>query len=144
MDASLAGRSSPPACSRRQLWEEFAAAAGRPIDGLRAWLDSSATAGRMVAGYGAAAKGNTLMNAAGVRRDDLAVVVDGSVAKQGKFLPGSQVPVVAPTDLAAVRRRRRADPAVEHRRRDLGDPRHRSCPSATCWVAVPEMRALSR
>ncbi len=45
-------------------------------------------------GYGAAAKGNTLMNFAGVRPDLLPCVVDKNPAKQGKFLPGSRIPIV--------------------------------------------------
>jgi len=49
---------------------------------------------RKVAGYGAAAKGNTLLNYAGVRPDLLPYVVDASVHKQGRWLPGSRIPVV--------------------------------------------------
>jgi len=51
--------------------------------------------GKQVAGYGAAAKGNTLLNYAGVRRDLIAYVVDRNPAKQGKFLPGSRIPIVS-------------------------------------------------
>lgn len=51
-------------------------------------------AGRKVAGYGAAAKGNTLLNYAGVRPDLLPYVVDASPHKQGHWLPGSRIPVV--------------------------------------------------
>jgi SAM-dependent methyltransferase len=51
--------------------------------------------GKKVAGYGAAAKGNTLMNYAGVRPDLMPFVVDKSPAKQGKFLPGTRIPVVS-------------------------------------------------
>ena len=51
--------------------------------------------GRKVAGYGAAAKGNTLMNYAGVRPDLMPYVVDKSPAKQGKFLPGTRIPIVS-------------------------------------------------
>jgi SAM-dependent methyltransferase len=47
-----------------------------------------------VAAYGAAAKGNTLLNFAGVRADLLPYVVDRNPVKQGKFLPGSRIPVV--------------------------------------------------
>ena len=47
-----------------------------------------------VAGYGAAAKGNTLLNYAGVRPDLLPFVADITPTKQGKFLPGSRIPVV--------------------------------------------------
>lgn len=51
--------------------------------------------GKRVAGYGAAAKGNTLLNYAGVRPDLLGYVVDASPHKQGRYLPGSRIPVVA-------------------------------------------------
>ena len=50
--------------------------------------------GRKVAAYGAAAKGNTLLNYCGIRKDFLAFVVDVSPYKQGKYLPGSHIPVV--------------------------------------------------
>ena len=46
--------------------------------------------------YGAAAKGNTLLNYAGVKPDLLSSVYDAAVAKQGKFMPGSHVPILAP------------------------------------------------
>lgn len=51
--------------------------------------------GKQVVGYGAAAKGNTLLNYAGVRPDLLGYVVDASPHKQGRHLPGSRIPVVA-------------------------------------------------
>ena len=51
--------------------------------------------GQKVAAYGAAAKGNTLLNFAGVRPNLLPWVVDRNPAKQGKFLPGSRIPVVS-------------------------------------------------
>lgn len=50
--------------------------------------------GKVVAGYGAAAKGNTLMNYAGIRPDLISFVVDRNPAKQGKFMPGSRIPIV--------------------------------------------------
>ncbi len=53
--------------------------------------------GKRVAAYGAAAKGNTLLNYAGVREDLLPWVADISPHKQGKFLPGSRIPVVSPS-----------------------------------------------
>ena len=58
---------------------------------------------RIVAGYGAAAKGNTLLNFAGVRRDLLGFVVDSSPHKQGLYLPGSRIPVVDEDQLRTVR-----------------------------------------
>ncbi len=60
---------------------------------LLTFLIAEHAAGRRVAAYGAAAKGNTLLNFAGVRADLLAFVVDRNVHKQGRFLPGSRIPV---------------------------------------------------
>jgi SAM-dependent methyltransferase len=65
---------------------------------LRFLLDAK-NDGKTVAGYGAAAKGNTLFNYAGVRPDLLPFVVDRNPAKQGKFLPGSRIPIVAEDSL---------------------------------------------
>ncbi|MFN9029701.1 MAG: methyltransferase domain-containing protein [Betaproteobacteria bacterium] len=59
--------------------------------------------GKTVAAYGAAAKGNTLLNFAGVRSDLLACVADASPHKQGRYLPGSRIPVVAPEHLDRLR-----------------------------------------
>jgi len=50
--------------------------------------------GKTVAAYGAAAKGNTLMNYAGIRPDLISFVVDLNTAKQGKYMPGSRIPIV--------------------------------------------------
>ncbi|MGZ5712606.1 MAG: methyltransferase domain-containing protein [Caldimonas sp.] len=61
---------------------------------LLAFLIEQKRAGKMVVGYGAAAKGNTLLNYAGVRPDLLPFVVDASPHKQGRWLPGSRIPVV--------------------------------------------------
>ena len=55
--------------------------------------------GITVAAYGAAAKGNTLLNFAGVKPDLLPFVCDAAPSKQGKFLPGSQIPILAPSVL---------------------------------------------
>ncbi len=56
--------------------------------------------GKTVAGYGAAAKGNTLLNYAGVRPDLLPFVVDRNPAKQGRYLPGSRIPILPEAALA--------------------------------------------
>jgi SAM-dependent methyltransferase len=53
-------------------------------------------AGRSIAGYGAPAKGNTLLNYCGVRGDFLDYTVDRSPHKQGKYLPGTRIPIRAP------------------------------------------------
>ena len=57
--------------------------------------------GKRVIGYGAAAKGNTLLNYAGIRPDLLPAVADRASSKQGKLLPGSHIPVISPEQLAA-------------------------------------------
>jgi SAM-dependent methyltransferase len=60
---------------------------------LLSFLIAAKRAGLNVAAYGAAAKGNTLLNFAGVRPDLLSFVVDRNPAKQGKFMPGSRIPI---------------------------------------------------
>jgi SAM-dependent methyltransferase len=52
--------------------------------------------GKTVVAYGAAAKGNTLLNYAGVKSDLLAYVCDAALSKQGKFMPGSHIPILPP------------------------------------------------
>jgi len=78
-------------------------AAERIKDGLLAWLIEAKRAGLKVAAYGAAAKGNTLLNFAGVRPDHIQFVVDRSPGKQGRFLPGSRIPIVSEDHLRAER-----------------------------------------
>jgi len=57
------------------------------------FLVQARKAGKKVAAYGAAAKGNTMMNFAGIRPDLLSYVVDKNPNKQGKFMPGSRIPI---------------------------------------------------
>lgn len=68
-------------------------------NGLLEFLLHAKYQGRRVLGYGAAAKGNTLLNYAGIRADLLPAVVDRAKSKQGKFLPGSHIPVISPEQL---------------------------------------------
>ena len=79
--------------------------------------------GKTIAGYGAPAKGNTLLNYCGIRTDFLDFTVDVSPHKQGHYLPGSHIPIRSPDGAARGEARRRADPAVEPERRDHGGPR---------------------
>lgn len=72
----------------------FQARAEDVRDGFLSFLIECRRAGIKVAAYGAAAKGNTLLNFAGVKPDLLAFVVDKNPAKQGTLLPGSRIPVV--------------------------------------------------
>lgn len=66
------------------------------------FLAEAKTQGKRVAAYGAAAKGNTFLNVCGVGADDIICVFDRSAAKQGKFLPGSRIPIRPPEDMRAV------------------------------------------
>ena len=63
-------------------------------DDLMEFLIDAKRKGQSVVGYGAAAKGNTLLNYAGVRPDLISYVVDNNPAKQGRYLPGSRIPIV--------------------------------------------------
>ncbi len=69
-------------------------------EGLLAFLRKAKAEGRSVAAYGAAAKGNTLLNFCGIGTDLIAYVVDRSPHKQGHLLPGSRLPIHAPERLA--------------------------------------------
>lgn len=82
-------------------YQGFQARADRIKDDLLVFLVEQKRAGKKVAAYGAAAKGNTLLNYAGVKPDLLPYVCDSAAAKQGKFMPGSHIPIRAPAALAA-------------------------------------------
>jgi hypothetical protein len=60
------------------------------------FLIAQKTAGKKMAAYGAAAKGNTLLNYAGVKTDLISYVCDAAASKQGKLMPGSHIPIVSP------------------------------------------------
>ena len=77
----------------------FQARAEKIKDEFISFLIEAKRAGKKVAAYGAAAKGNTLMNFAGIRQDLISLVVDKNPAKQRKFMPGSRIPILAPSAL---------------------------------------------
>src|SRR5207249_2327767 len=72
----------------------FQEKAERARDELIRFLTDAHSRGQLVAAYGAAAKGNTLFNFAGVGPELVPFVVDANPAKQGRFLPGSHIPIV--------------------------------------------------
>ena len=80
-------------------YTSFQSRANRVKDDLLEFLIQQKRAGKKVAAYGAAAKGNTLLNYAGVKPDLLPYVCDAAAAKQGKFMPGSHIPILAPNAL---------------------------------------------
>jgi SAM-dependent methyltransferase len=63
---------------------------------FRAFLDKAKADGKRIAAYGAAAKGNTFLNYCAATADDIVAAFDANPAKQGRFLPGSHVPIHAP------------------------------------------------
>ena len=77
----------------RAFYEGFQASAERVRNDFVDYLIDCRRKGLKVAAYGAAAKGNTLLNYGGVKPDLIAFVVDRNPAKQGQFLPGSRIPV---------------------------------------------------
>ena len=70
---------------------------------FRAFLAAERAAGRKLAAYGAAAKGNTFLNYCAATAEEIVAVFDASPAKQGRFLPGSHVPILAPDAVREVR-----------------------------------------
>ena len=70
---------------------------------LLAFLIEARRSGKRIAGYGAPGKGNTLLNYCGVRTDFIDFTVDRNPYKQGKFLPGTRIPIFAPERLRAAR-----------------------------------------
>lgn len=110
-----AGREESPAVRRMLLAEDraglldlagysgFQAKAERIKNDLLAFLIEQKRSGKTVAAYGAAAKGNTLLNYAGIKPDLLPFVCDAAPSKQGKFLPGSHLPILPPDALLSVR-----------------------------------------
>ena len=77
--------------------------ADQHVDSLRNWLEEEAEAGRTVLGYGAASRAVALFSRAGLNADLLAAVADASLAKQGRRMPGTDIPIVSPDELLAAK-----------------------------------------
>ena len=80
--------------------EGFAGAVLTIKSDLLGFLLAAAADGKSVAGYGAPGKGNTLLNHCGIRSDLMSYTVDRSPVKQGKYLPGTRIPIYPPEHLA--------------------------------------------
>jgi len=80
--------------TKADFYSDFQQRAEATKSALLAFLLEQKKASRKVGAYGAAAKGSTLLNYAGVHRDLLPYVVDRSAVKQGKYLPGCRIPIV--------------------------------------------------
>lgn len=86
-----------------QTYLDFQSRADKIKDDLLSFLVEQKRNGKKVAAYGAAAKGNTLLNYAGVKPDLLPFVCDAAPAKQGKFMPGSHIPILSSDRLTEAR-----------------------------------------
>jgi hypothetical protein len=122
-------------------WKDFAVSSQQAINGLRQWFLDQAEEGNVVVGYGAAHKGNTFLNAIGEASKTLKYVVDASYEKQGKFLPGSQVPVLAPEQLNS------GNPTDVlilpwNIADELSDKIKSLAPNARIWIAQPSIKQL--
>lgn len=78
---------------------DFQPRADRIKNDLLCFLIKKKQEGKKVVAYGAAAKGNTLLNYAGVKPDLIEFVYDAAVAKQGKYMPGSHIPILHPDEM---------------------------------------------
>jgi SAM-dependent methyltransferase len=101
--AELRRRERELGVETRGYYETFAEGVRETKRKLLAFLIDAKRAGKSIVGYGAAAKGNTLLNYCGVRHDFLDYVVDASPHKQGRFLPGSRLAIHAPERIFATR-----------------------------------------
>jgi SAM-dependent methyltransferase len=96
---SLRAREAAAGLGGLDAYCRFAERVERCRRSLREFLAQTKREGKTVAGYGAAAKGNTLLNYCGVTVDEISMVADRNPHKQSKFLPGTHIPVVSPEQL---------------------------------------------
>lgn len=93
---NLLGKEAQNGLQNMDSYLGFQARADKIKDDLVAFLIEQKRAEKKVVAYGAAAKGNTLLNYAGVKSDLLPFICDAAESKQGKFMPGSHIPIVPP------------------------------------------------
>jgi hypothetical protein len=86
-----------------ETYEGFAQQVNRAKRDLLSFLIDAKSDGKSIVGYGAPAKGNTLLNFCGIGTDFLDYTVDRSPHKQGLFLPGTRIPIRAPAAIAETR-----------------------------------------
>ena len=119
--ASMPATRPTPAARRRRRWTSCAGARKPPATAT--WRPMSASkssvretkrrilellidlkrGGKTIVGYGAPGKGNTLLNYCGIRTDFLDFTVDRNPYKQGRFLPGTHIPICAPERIDEVK-----------------------------------------
>ncbi len=82
------------------VYQSFQAKANKVKNDFLFFLLEQKRLGKSIAGYGAAAKGNTLMNYAGLKNDLIDFICDAAPSKQNKYMPGSHLPILHPAELA--------------------------------------------
>lgn len=95
--SALASKEKQAGLTSEAYYSGFQGRAEKVKNEFLGFLLDAKKRGKKVIGYGAAAKGNTLLNFAGVKPDLIPFVVDQNPAKQGKFLPGSRIPILDET-----------------------------------------------
>ena len=98
--ATLLAEESRSSLQTLATYQGFQPRADKVKDDLLSFLIEQKRYGKKIAAYGAAAKGNTLLNYAGVKPDLLPIVCDAATAKQGKYMPGSHIPILPPNAIA--------------------------------------------
>ena len=101
--AALEAKERQYGLDRPETFDAFAGACLKIKNDLLKFLIAANEGGRAVCGYGAPAKGNTLLNFCGARTDLIAFTVDRNPHKQNHFLPGTRIPILAPEEIAARR-----------------------------------------
>lgn len=125
------------------LYRGFQHKADKVKDDFLAFLIEQKRTGKSVAAYGAAAKGNTLMNYAGLKQDLVSFVCDAAPSKQNKFMPGSHIPILHPDEIA-----RRKPDWVVILPWNIAPEVMKQQAQVTSWggrfvIAVPEIKVLA-
>jgi len=121
----------------------FQAKAEKVKNDFVAFLIEQKRIGKSVAAYGAAAKGNTLMNYAGIKNDLIEFICDAAPSKQGKYMPGSHIPILPPEELA-----RRKPDWVVILPWNIAEEIRQQLDQVSSWggkfvIAVPELKVFS-
>ena len=98
---ALREREEDAGMERLETYQGLCVRAAAAKGALLEFLKLAARNGKKVAAFGAAAKGNTLLNYCGVGADQIAFVADSNPHKQGRYLPGSRIPIVGPEAIFA-------------------------------------------
>lgn len=102
VDAMLA-REEQAGLRDLKTYLDFQAKADKVKNDFTTFLQEQKRQGKRVAGYGAAAKGNTLLNYAHIKSDLMSFVCDAAPSKQGKYMPGSHIPILPPSVIDEMR-----------------------------------------